>query len=276
MVADQKNVATQDALSPQEIQAKAEAVGVAKANMPLGRAFLLAVLAGVFIGLGGMLYMVVKADSSLSFGVSSLLSGFAFSFGLVFVIVAGAELFTGNNLMIQGCLSGKYGWGRLLRSWVVVYAGNLVGSLLLVALLYLAKFPSQGSGAVGEAMVSVAATKCGLSFGTAFFRGIACNMLVCLAVWMSFGAHSTVDKMVSAMLPVSMFVACGFEHCVANMFFLPMGMLVAASGVVPAGVDVAAISASSIAQNLCAATLGNLVGGALVVGCGYWLALARR
>ena len=264
-----------DALAGAQIEAKAETVGEGKANMPVARSFVLAILAGLFIGAGGMFMLLVKSDATLSFAVSSMLGAFAFSFGLFFVITAGAELFTGNNLMVEGCLAGRYSLGALLRSWLVVYMGNLVGALLLVALLMLANYAGMNGGALGTTMVSVAVAKCALPWGVTFGRAIMCNVLVCLAVWMSFAARTVVDKFLCAALPVTMFVACGFEHCVANMFFIPMGMVTSAAGVVPEGVDVSALNLGGLLSNLSAATLGNIVGGAVLVGGMYWLAYKK-
>lgn len=265
-----------DALAGAQIRAKAEAVGEGKARMPIARAFLLAVLAGLFIGMGGMFMLLVKSDASLGFAASSVLGGLAFSVGLFLVLVSGAELFTGNCLMVQGFLSRRYGASALLRSWLVVYAGNFVGSLALVGLLALAGFAGMNGGAVGATMVTVAAGKCALPWGVAFGRAIMCNILVCLAVWMGFAARTVVDKFLCAALPVATFVACGFEHCVANMFFIPMGMAAAASGVAPEGANLAALGISGALSNLCAATLGNIVGGAIVVGGIYWLAYKKE
>ena len=261
-----------DALAGAQIEAKAETVGQGKATMPVLRAFLLAVLAGLFIGMGGMFMLLVKSDATLGFAASSILGGAAFSIGLFFVLVAGAELFTGNNLMLQGFLSGKYALGALLRSWLVVYLGNLAGSLLLVALLRLANFGGMNGGAVATTMVSVAAAKCALPWGVAFGRAIMCNMLVCLAVWMSFAARTVVDKFLCAAPPVIAFVACGFEHCVANMFFIPLGMVTHGAGVVPDGIDVSALNLAGMFTNLSAATLGNIVGGAIIFAGIYWAA----
>lgn len=265
-----------DALSPAQIEQKAEDVGEGKASMRPSQAFVLACLAGLFIGMGGMFMLLVKSDSTLPFAVSQLLGGLAFSLGLFAVVMAGAELFTGNSLMICGRLSHRYSARSLLRSWGIVYLGNLVGSLLLVVLLSLANFKGMNGGAVGAASVSVAVSKIGQSWWAIFFRGVMCNVLVCLAVWMSFGARTVVDKLCVVTLPVVAFVACGFEHCVANMFFLPMGLVTMLSGVVPQGLDVSSLNVGGILWNLSASTLGNIVGGALVVGLSYWLAYAKR
>ena len=257
---------TVDALAPAATEAKAEMVGAGKATMPLGRAFVLACLAGLFIGMGGMFMLLVKSDSSLSFAASSLLGGLSFSLGLFAVLVAGAELFTGNNLMVLGCLGGKYTPAQLVRSWCVVYVGNLVGSLVLAAILLAANFAGMNGGAVGETAVAVATAKSSLPFATAFFRGVMCNILVCLAVWLGFAGKTVVDKFLAAALPVTAFVACGFEHCVANMFFLPFGM--ALSG--------GSVALSGVIMNIVAATLGNMVGGAVLFAGAYWLAFGRK
>lgn len=262
----------QDCLSPAQTLHKAVGVGVGKAYMPRGRSFLLAMMAGLFIAMGAALMLVVKSDSSLGFASSQILSGLVFSVGLFLVVVAGAELFTGNNLMAIGCLSGRYGAGRLVGSWLTVYAGNFFGSLILVLILTGANFAGLNGGAVGVAAADVAASKASLSPMAAFCRGIMCNVLVCLAVWMSFAGRSVADKFLACVMPVMGFVASGYEHCVANMFFLPYGLLVQAFG---QGGEAAAVSLVGACSNLPWVTLGNLVGGAVIVGCGYWLAYRR-
>lgn len=263
------------ALTPQKIEAKAVEAGSAKAGMSPARAFVLAVMAGFFIGLGAMFMTLVKSDATLSPAASSLLGGLSFSLGLFLVLVAGAELFTGNALMVIGRMHGSYSWVALARSWLVVYAGNLVGALLLAALLVGAGFADMAGGAVGETMVAVAAGKAGLSWRVAFFRGVLCNVLVCLAVWMGFAGKTVVDKLAAALLPVTCFVACGFEHCVANMFFLPMGLVANALGYAAHGVDVSALTAAGALANISAVTLGNIVGGGMFVALGYWFVYGR-
>ena len=268
---------TVDALAPAQILEKAQAVGTGKASMPLGRAFVLACLAGFYIGMGGMFMLLVKSDATLGFAASSVLGAFVFSLGLFAVIVAGAELFTGNSLMLIGCLSGKYGVSDLLKSWVVVYLGNLCGSLLLVAILYFANFAGMNKGQVGITMISVADAKCALPWATAFFRAIMCNVLVCLGVWMGFAGKTVVDKFFAAAMPVMAFVACGFEHCVANMFFIPMGLVTLATTGLGDGQTISgALNLMGMLSNLSAATLGNIVGGALLFAGAYWLAFGKK
>ena len=261
-----------DALAPGQIEAKVEAAGEGKASMRRLRQFILAAMAGVFIGFGALCMTFMKADATLSFATSQLVGGLAFSVGLFLVLCAGAELFTGNSLMICGRLSGKYSWGELLSSWGLVYLGNLAGSLLLVIIVALSGVAGMGDGAVGAAMAKVATGKVTMPWRNIFFRGVLCNMLVCLAVWMGFGGHSTVDKLCCAMLPVTAFVTCGFEHCVANMFFIPMGMVASAMGYAPDGAASAALNVGGFLYNLSAATLGNLLGGVVLIGCMYWAA----
>lgn len=250
--------------APPQIEKKAEDAGVSKATMPTGRMFLLAMMAGVFIGIGAAFMLLVKSDSSLTFATSSVLGGLCFSVGLFCVLTAGAELFTGNSLMVCGLLSQRYGVRDLLRNWGVVWLGNFAGSLLFVALLVLANFAGLNGGAVGETAATVAATKASLPLGTVFGRAILCNILVCVAVWMGFAATSVPGKLCCAIMPVMAFVACGFEHCVANMAFLPYGMI--CSG---------AWDWAGLCGNLIVATLGNLVGGAILVAGGYWLAYGK-
>ena len=267
-----------DALSPAATEAKAESLGVGKADMPAGKAFLLAILAGMFIAMGGMFMLLVKSDGSLGFAASSLLGGLSFALGLFLVICAGSELFTGNCLMIMGKLSDKYSWGKLLKSWIVVWCGNLVGALIMVFLLFFANYYSMNGGAVGSTMLTVAAGKIAPSWGTLVFKGIMCNILVCLAVWIGFAGRTIVDKFVTVLLPITAFVACGFEHCVANMFFLPMALTVKLAGVVDyagsANIDV--ITLAGVLKNISAATVGNIIGGCIFVGLIYWAVYAKK
>lgn len=256
---------------------KAEAVGLGKtANDPV-RVIVLAIMAGLQIGCGALLMTLVKSDSTLSFGVAQVLGGACFALGLICVIVAGAELFTGNNLMVMGALSKKYTWGALIKNWVIVWFGNLLGSLILVAIVAGCATWTMNSGAMGDTMVSVATSKISLSWPTIFLRGIMCNFLVCLAVWMGFAGKSVIDKIFTTVFPVMAFVALGFEHCVANMFFLPMGLAAYANGF-GAGVANAAscMNVAGVVFNISAATLGNIVGGAIFVGVIYWVAYRKK
>ena len=274
----QVNAIKPDALAPAAVEAMTETLGVGKANMKPGQAFILAILAGMFIGMGGMFMLMVKSDASFSFATSQLLGGLCFCLGLFLVITAGSELFTGNCLMICGRLSDKYSWGKMLKSWLIVFIGNFCGALLLVLILHLAGYEHFNGDAVGSAMITVAAGKINQSWFTLFMKGIMCNFLVCLAVWVSFSARTVVDKFFSIILPITAFVACGFEHCVANMFFLPMGVVAKFFGGFTysgtAAID--AVTVGGVFFNISAATLGNIVGGAILVGLMYWLAYAKK
>lgn len=258
------------AMTPASMELKAERVAETKAGTDAASAFVLALLAGAFISLGATFMLVVKSDGSLPFAATQLLGGFSFCVGLFLVLSAGAELFTGNCLMVLGPLSGRFSWGRLLASWGIVLAGNLLGSLAMAALIFAADAGSANGGAVAQAALTVAEGKVALDWGVAFARGVLCNVLVCLAVWVGHAATSVTDKFFSALLPVMAFMASGFEHCVANMFFLPYALMLEASGRVTGSVDLA-----GVLSNLSAATLGNLVGGVLLVGVSYWFVYGR-
>ena len=263
-----------DSLAPAAIERKAESSGVTKNALTLSRLIPLALAAGFFIGLGGLYFTLFMADSSLSFAVQRFAGALMFSLGLALVIICGAELFTGNSLMIGALASRKIPVGGMLRNWIWVWIFNLVGAVILVTLVYLSDTPKLGQ--MGATMMKIAAGKVSLGWGTLFFKGILCNVLVCLAVWMGFAAHSVADKILAVLLPVSAFVALGFEHCVANMYFLPMGYLLASSGFpAPAGFDPSVITIPGIFYNLSAVTLGNLVGG-FMVALVYWWAFAEK
>ena len=187
------------------------------------------------------------------------------------MLICGAELFTGNVLMCAAKASGKISWGGMFKNWIIVWLGNLAGALVAVALVYFAQVWAMNGGAVGEAMVTVAAGKVTPDWVTLFFKGIMCNVLVCLAVWIGFAGRTVVDKVVGIILPIAAFVACGFEHCVANMFFLPMALILNMAGFGDPGI----MSMGGILYNLSAATLGNIVGG-LLVGMAYWFIYAKK
>ena len=260
-----------DSLAPLEIEAKVEEVGVGKVGMAFSKVFVLAILAGAFIAFGGMYFCIFLGDPSIPFAVQRMVGGICFCLGLVLVLCCGAELFTGNSLIICAKASGKVSWGGMLKNWAIVWLGNLVGALAAVALVYLAQVWSMNGGGVGEAMVSVAAGKVSPDWATLFFKGVMCNIFVCLAVWIGFSARTVVDKVIGIILPISAFVAAGFEHCVANRFFLPMGCLLNSMGVGAAG----AVPFEGILYNLSAATLGNIVGG-LLVGLAYWFVFNQK
>ena len=269
-----------DALPPPEMARKAESVGVAKAEMDTSSTFALAVLAGAFIAVGAAFATNTLAGSSdLPYGVGRLLGGLTFSLGLILVVVAGAELFTGNNLIVMAWASGRVSTLRLLRNWAIVYVGNFAGALATAGLLYAGKQYEFGKGAVGETALTIAATKTGYGFGQAVALGMLCNALVCIAVWLCYSARTTTDKILSIIPPISAFVAAGFEHSVANMFFVPFALFVKSDTAFVAAQKAPDLSNVTwgrfLGSNLLPVTIGNIVGGGLMVGAIYWFVYLR-
>jgi formate transporter len=258
-----------DAYSPREVSEKIQSLGVAKARLGFLQTAMLAILAGAFIGLGALFFTLVASDATLGFATTRVLGGFVFSLGLVLVTVGGAELFTGNNLMAMAWAERRIRSSELLRNWVIVFAGNAVGAIGLAVLVYLSHHDAMNGGAVGAAYVKIAAAKTALPFGEAFFKGVLCNLLVCLAVWLAMAGHSVVDKVVAIVFPITAFVAAGFEHSVANMYFIPLGIFLA-DGAAPAG-----LGWSGFVANLIPVTLGNIVGGSVMVALVYHLIYRR-
>lgn len=257
-----------DAFSPKQIAERVETAGVAKARLPFLPMLVLGILAGAFIGLGALYFVIVRSDQTLGFALKQVLGGMAFALGLILVIVAGAELFTGNNLLVMAWADRKISTFELLRSWTIVCAGNFVGAVGVAGLVFFSRHPEINGGAIGREYLSIAAAKVGMPFWPAFFRGVLCNALVCLAVWMALAGRSVVDKVVAIVVPVSAFVAAGFEHSVANMYLIPMAMLLqdfAGMGAAPA------ITWSGFFHNLLPVFLGNIVGGSVLVGLVYHL-----
>ncbi|MCL4163095.1 UNVERIFIED_CONTAM: hypothetical protein GTU68_029010 [Idotea baltica] len=248
--------------------------------------FVLAVLAGAFIALGAVFATTVTAGASetIPFGLTKLLGGVAFSLGLILVVVAGAELFTGNNLVVMAVASGKVSIGKMLQGWLIVYLGNFVGSISTAAIVLMAKQYEQGGGSVGLNALNIANAKCELEFFEAFALGVLCNALVCLAIWLCLSARTVTDKVLAIIFPITAFVAAGFEHSVANMYFVPYGLLVKATGTrwfwdslatSPQKFD-ALTWENFFVANLLPVTLGNIVGGALMVGLVYWFIHRRH
>ena len=260
-----------NAYNPSEIQEAIEKVGVTKADMPFLPCFMLGVVAGGSIGLGALYYTIVASDAQLSFAVARVLGGFVFSLGLTLVLVCGAELFTGNNLIVMAWASGRVSLRRMLRNWVVVYSGNLVGALGLVALVALSRHMEMNNGRIAQTVIETAVGKIKPDFVTLFFKGVLCNVLVCMAVWIAYAGRSVTDKIVGLIFPISAFVAAGFEHCIANLYFLPLAWLIIHAGGPMPGIDVPDITIAGIVHNLVPVTLGNVVGGAGLVGAVYWV-----
>ena len=254
-----------DAYPPQEIARKVERLGVAKAHADALSLLVLAVLAGAFISLGALLFTVVVTESSLGFGPTRLLGGVSFCLGLILVVVAGAELFTGNNLIAMAWASRLIGTREVMRSWLLAYIGNVIGCLGTVLLVVWPTLPL-GNGAVGEMALQIARAKAGLPLAEAFTRGILCNALVCLAVWLAIGARSVTGKILAILFPITAFVAIRFEHSIANWFFLPFGLALDARG---------AVSMVGVVTNIVAVTAGNVVGGTVLVAGVYWVAYLR-
>ncbi len=258
----------------------AQKVGVMKATSPWLSVLVLGILAGAYIGFGGMLSTTVTFDMASRFGLgfTKLVGGSVFSVGLMLVVIAGAELFTGNNLMITSSLAKEIGFGTMLKRWALVYAANFIGSIILALLFYFSGLWKTGEAALGQAALGIAFTKVNLEFGEALFRAIGCNWLVCLAVWMALSARQTIGKIFAIFFPIMAFVTVGFEHCVANMYFIPIGIfLYNWAGIAsPSGIiSVSLTWGSCFYRNLLPVTIGNIIGGGFFVGMGYWGAYLR-
>lgn len=286
-----------DSLLPAEMATRAEYLGVKKAEMPAFTMLMLSILAGAFISLGAIFSTTVAAgamavtaadgsvafSTGLPFGVTRLLTGLAFCLGLILVIVGGAELFTGNNLIVMAWASGKVTGRALLRNWGIVYLGNFIGSIATAILMFFTKQYTFGADAVGITALRIAVGKCDLGFLQAIALGILCNALVCLAVWLTYSARTTLDKIISIIFPITAFVAAGFEHSIANMYFIPYALLVKGfdpeytakvADRVPK-LDVLTWKAFFI-NNLLPVTIGNIIGGAVLVSAIYWVVFLRN
>lgn len=252
-------------------------VGVGKTTSPWLSVLVLGILAGAYIGFGGVLATTVTFDMAQNFGIgfTKFMSGSVFSLGLILVIIAGAELFTGNNLMISSVMAGEITFGKMLKRWGLVYVTNFIGSIIIVLLFFFSGLWKTGGGALGASAVSIAYGKVSLGFGEALVRAIGCNWLVCLAVWMALSARQTVGKIFAIFFPIMAFVAIGFEHSIANMYFIPTGIILKnAAGIAPpAGVAPELLNwGSFVTRNLLPVTIGNIIGGVIFVGMGYWSA----
>ena len=287
-----------DAILPPGMATKAEDLGVKKVNLKAFNMFLLAILAGAFIGIGAIFATTVAAggiaikdatgaaafSTGLPYGVTRLLVGLVFTVGLILVVVGGAELFTGNNLIIMAFASKKVTVMQLLRNWVIVYGGNFVGSILTAYIVFLGKQYTFGNGAIGAAALNIANAKVNLTFIQAVALGIMCNALVCMAVWMCYSARTTTDKILAIIPPIACFVAAGFEHSVANTYFIPAGLFIKDFGEAKFFEMIGKTAAdfpnltwgNFFLANLVPVTLGNIIGGAIMVGVVYWLIYLRK
>ena len=285
-----------DALLPPEMATRAEYLGVRKAEMPFLKIFMLAVLAGAFISLGAIFattvgaggMAVASADGTIAFntdlpyGVTRLLMGFVFSLGLILVVVGGAELFTGNNLIVMAWANGKVTGSALLRNWVIVYLGNFIGSIGTVILMFLTRQYTFGANSVGITALKIGVAKSEFTFLQAIALGILCNALVCLAVWLTYSARSTLDKILAIIFPITAFVAAGFEHSIANMYFIPYALFikdfdpdfVSTVGAKVAHLDLLTWQAF-LFNNLIPVTIGNIIGGTILVAAVYWAIFLR-
>ncbi|MHA1164252.1 MAG: formate/nitrite transporter family protein [Alphaproteobacteria bacterium] len=252
------NVTGIDAYAPSEIAARVETAGVTKAQMPLDKLLMLGVLAGAFIAFGAALYTQVLIGSTLGTGPTRLLGGAAFSLGLVLVVVGGAELFTGNNLIVMAWADGKISLRALLRNWGASYAANGFGAIIIVLLMFLSGLLNTGQAR--DTAIAIAETKMQIPFLEAFARGVLCNALVCMAIWLSFASHRVSGKILAILFPVTAFVALGFEHSIANFYLIPIGLALGAEGGV-----------FGLISNLVPVTLGNIVGGGGAVAVVYWV-----
>ena len=254
-----------DAVPPPRIAELVETVGVKKTHLPALKTLTLSVLAGAFIAFGGMFFTTVVTGSELGFGPTRMLGGLAFSLGLILVVIGGAELFTGNSLIVMAWADGKVRLSGLLRNWGLVFVGNLIGSIGSAYLMHWSGVLSAGGGAVGETAIAIAQAKAALDPFQALIRGVLCNTLVCLAVWLCFAAHTVPGKVLAIVFPIAAFVALGFEHSIANMYLIAVGMLHGAQGVTLAG----------FIGNLVPVTLGNITGGGVLVALVYWIVYLR-
>lgn len=254
-----------DPYAPAEIALRVEAGGVAKAAMPAFQTLTLALLGGAFIAFGAMFYTVAITGSTLGFGPTRLIGGVAFALGLILVIVAGAELFTGNSLLVMSWVDGRISFGQLLRNWGIVYAGNLLGAVATAAMVAWSGTLGLAGGEVGSTAAGIAGAKLALGADVAFIRGILCNVLVCLAVWLCYAARSVSDKVLAILFPIAAFVALGFEHSVANMYLVPLAFF---SGGLAA-------DWGGFARSLAIVTAGNVIGGGVFVALTYWICYRR-
>jgi formate/nitrite transporter len=253
-----------DAYSPRQIAERVQAACLAKATTPFLSLAMLGILAGAFIGLGSLFYVIVASDPGLGFAASRVLGGLVFSLGLVLVVVAGAELFTGNNLLAMAWAQGAVSTKDVLYNWAVVCAANFIGAAGLAAIVFL----SGHAGELAGTYLKIAAAKSSLPFWSAFFRGVLCNVLVCMAVWMTLAGRSVVDKIVAIVFPISAFVAAGFEHSIANMYFFPLAAMLQAAAGEP-------VQIAWLWTNLVPVIAGNVVGGSVLVALVYYVIYRR-
>lgn len=274
----QQNEFNFDDYSPTDMTTRVEQAAKRKANLHWISLLMLSILAGSFIAIGAEFFTLAVFDSTLSIGFTRIIGGICFSIGLILVVIAGGELFTGNTLLMIGFASGTVTYKQVLKNWSVSYLGNFVGAMGLVLLVFLSDLWKMKSFAMGVKIVQIAADKTNLTFLQGFSRGILCNVLVCLAVWMCFSARSVISKIAAIVFPITAFVALSFEHSIANMYFIPMGLMIKNNPDVLAGIaknlpelNMSHLNIMGFLGNLLSVTLGNIVGGAIMVGFVYWM-----
>lgn len=273
-----------DTLLPAEMAWVAENAGVNKVSQDIVKTFALAILAGAFIAFGAVFSNLVVTGSTLPYGITKLIGGLAFSLGLILVVLGGAELFTGNNLITMAWAGRKVTFAEMMKNWLVVYLGNMAGAFSIVILVLFSGHPMQGDGLVGSKILEIAQSKCQLGFTQAVVLGILCNILVCLAIWLCYSARSAQGKILAIIFPITAFVAAGFEHSVANMYFIPAGLLLKATAgqefweLVQSGPGLFPDLnwTSYLVYNLLPVSIGNIIGGAGFVGLAYWFIYLRK
>jgi formate transporter FocA len=273
-----------DGLLPPEMARKAEQIGVEKADQEILKTIALAVLAGAFIAFGAIFATLVTSGSELSYGLTRLMGGLAFSLGLILVVIGGAELFTGNNLLTMAWAGRKVSLRQMLHNWLIVYFGNMLGAFSIVVLIFLSGHYLFGNGITGDNILNIAEAKCQLGFMQAVVLGILCNILVCLAIWLCYSARTAQGKILSIVFPITAFVAAGFEHSVANMYFIPMGLMLKskADPMLWKLLDTSPVQYESLnlhnylINNLLPVSIGNIIGGAVFVGLAYWFIYLRK
>lgn len=272
-----------DSLMPDKMAKQAENAGIKKANRSFLKTFVLAILAGAFISFGAIFATTITAEPTLSPGFTKLMGGLAFSLGLILVIVGGAELFTGNNIIVMSWANKRIKTTQVLRNWSIVFVGNFIGAISMAILMFYSLQYSSGNGSVGAKALSIGEAKCSLGFTQAIILGILCNILVCLAVWLCYSAKTTSGKILAILFPITAFVAAGFEHSIANMYFIPKALLIKSSA---NEAFWASINSSPemyenltwgnfIVNNIIPVTIGNIIGGAVMVGFVYWFVYLR-
>lgn len=273
-----------DGLLPPEMARKAEQIGVEKADQEILLTTALAVLAGAFIAFGAIFATLVTSGSDLSYGLTKLMAGLAFSLGLILVVIGGAELFTGNNLLTMAWAGRKVSLRQMLHNWLIVYFGNMLGAFSIVVLIFYSGHYLFGNGITGDNILNIAEAKCQLGFMQAIVLGILCNILVCLAIWLCYSARTTQGKILSIIFPITAFVAAGFEHSVANMYFIPMGLMLKSKAdpmlwklldTSPAQYEALNLH-NYLINNLLPVSIGNIIGGAVFVGLAYWFIYLRK